>query len=152
MNEQIAKKFAVLRDAWEPTEDCYVAGSIPEGRGGLDPNVFPFAAELCAVSDGAACGTVVFHKVDEIANYQFICDVFEGGSDSWLCIASFGSQPLLVRRKDGMTAWGNRDDLSVTEIAPFEEFLDEWLLGDRYLELRGKTDEWFEFTKRAGVR
>ena len=151
MRNTIREKIERLRQAWEPSLECYLAGRIP------GPSVAPKAGapqcynEFLQVTNGPVCGCVVFHKYEEYDKSQFIVENLPGGAKHWACIGSLKDDPLFIRRRDDVVVVADRYEFKQREYEDFDDFLEKWIFGPSYLELRGEVDDWFKFMKQVGI-
>lgn len=71
----------------------------------------------------------------------------------WICIGEVEPYPLLLNRKTGIVSCVVNElglKCEMKEYVKFEEFMDKYVLGEKYLEL-GTDEEWYEFMKEHEI-
>lgn len=69
--------------------------------------------------------------------------------EEWICIGEVEPYPILINKQTGNVSCIISEpglECEMKEYGNLEEFIDEFVLGKRYLEL-GEDDEWYEFMK-----
>lgn len=71
----------------------------------------------------------------------------------WICIGEVQPYPLMLNKKTGiiyciLSEPGLKCEMK--EYVKFEEFMDKYVLGEKYLEL-GTDEEWYEFMKEHEI-
>lgn len=73
--------------------------------------------------------------------------------EEWICIGEVQPYPLLINKKTGIINCVINEpglDCEMKEYVKFEEFMDKYVLGEKYLEL-GTDEEWYEFMKEHQI-
>jgi hypothetical protein len=71
----------------------------------------------------------------------------------WICIGEVEPYPLLLNRKTGIVSCVVNElglKCEMKEYVKFEEFIDKYVLGERYLEI-GTDEEWYDFMKKYEI-
>ena len=71
----------------------------------------------------------------------------------WICIGEVQPYPLLLNAKTGIVSCVLNElglKCEMKEYVKFEEFIDKYVLGEKYLEL-GTDEEWYEFMKKHEI-
>lgn len=98
---------------------------------------------------------VIFWVDEETFNERQIYLMLYGVSEKkeWICIGEVEPYPLLLNIKTGIVSCVvNEPGLKceMKEYVMFEEFMNKYVLGEKYLEL-GTDKEWYEFMKEHEI-
>lgn len=73
--------------------------------------------------------------------------------EEWICIGEVEPYPLLINKKTGVVSCIISEpglECQMKEYGTFEKFMDEFVLGEKYLEL-GTDEEWYDFMKQHNI-
>lgn len=73
--------------------------------------------------------------------------------EEWICIGEVEPYPLILNKKTGIVNCVLNEpglDFEMKEYTKFEEFMNKYVLGEKYLEL-GTDEEWYEFMKEHKI-
>lgn len=159
------QKLDAVRAELEAGQDRIIPAGFPPGLppGAEPPGIPEPLLAVLRASNGPWAFTFLVHPADEVAGGQAVLDLATGyeeitsDPDRWLAIGSVEDEPLLMDRRTGEvwwfpdtgTPWYMSDEFEVLAADPLE-LVDDYLLGDRYLEV-ATDEEWFEVLRRAGL-
>ena len=73
--------------------------------------------------------------------------------EEWICIGEVEPYPLMINTKTGIVNCILSEpglECEMKEYVKFEEFMDKYVLGEKYSEL-GTDEEWYEFMKEHEI-
>ena len=83
--------------------------------------------------------------------YIMIYEVLDG--NNWICIGEVEPYPIILNKKTGIVNCIISEPGFKCELKPyakFDIFINEYILGEKYLELVGN-DEWYDFMKKYKI-
>ena len=102
------------------------------------------------------CGSIDIFGADIIQDYQFMVNNIPGGNDKWLYIGQILYEPVVINKIDSKVYRffrGNEDINTADCLGLFDEFLLNYVFGDKYAEIvpDAEDDEWYRFLKKIKV-
>lgn len=159
MKKELEKKLGKLKKVLEDdfsylylvsVEEKFNENSIDDCEAGLD-----IYYEVKNKYEDLRFGDVVFWVDEETFNERQIFIMIYGVSKKkeWICIGEVEPYPLMLNIKTGIVNCVLSEPglkCEMKEYVKFEEFLDKYVLGEKYLEL-GTDEEWYEFMKEHEI-
>ncbi|WML33921.1 hypothetical protein [Clostridium sp. OS1-26] len=100
-------------------------------------------------------GDVEFWTEEELFDEKQFNKLFYGvhNPDEWICIGEVQPYPLLINKRTRNVSCVISEpglECEMKEYGTFEQFMDEFVLGEKYLEL-GTDEEWYDFMKQHNI-
>lgn len=155
MNSKIKEKINIVREKAKLDDYFdFVIASI--GESGLTDVSDEFSvskqySEFMKECDGAVFGGIYFWSRKKINELQKRVEWIPGEKEQWIQIGVIGDSPMLIRKSDGMVyQFFTEPELKnpFFELGQFDDFLDNYVLGEKYLVLFSSAkedDEWFQY-------
>lgn len=100
-------------------------------------------------SNGARFGLIDLFSSEMLAKSQYRVTDMQGGEENWMCIGQILYEPLVINRIDGKVYrfyQGGETDIAPDCFGSFEDFLLEYVFGEKYIEIvpNFEPDEWYK--------
>ncbi|RNB51439.1 hypothetical protein EDM57_22415 [Brevibacillus gelatini] len=161
MNLQVKKFFDLMREIQIKKPETIIYGYISNGLT-LDEqsqlNIIDFKlpsirtySEYLEESAESFFGNIVLFHPSDLYNFQYYVDEYPGLIGKWLCIGKIIDNPLLLNLNTGRVHLfvGYPSNCYDKELGDFEEFLRDYVFGEKYSSLFPwvDEDEWYFFLK-----
>ncbi|MFB5764121.1 hypothetical protein [Paenibacillus medicaginis] len=161
MNPQVKKYFNLMRKSQIENPETIVYGYISDGltieeQSQLDVIDFtlPFVksySEYLQESAESFFGSIVLFNPIDLHNFQYYIRELPGLSGDWICIGKVIDNSLLLNINTGQVHLfvGYPSQCYDKELGSFEEFILNYVFGEKYSSLIPWTDEddWYFFLK-----
>ncbi|MBE6842549.1 MAG: hypothetical protein E7510_06920 [Ruminococcus sp.] len=159
MNDKLKTVIKTIRLELNNDPDGIIIGKIRNGNTEQSDNSNPKIQsyfDFLKECNGVRCGSIDIFGADIIQDYQFMVNNIPGGNDKWLYIGQILYEPVVINKIDSKVYRffrGNEDINTADCLGLFDEFLLNYVFGDKYAEIvpDAEDDEWYRFLKKIKV-
>lgn len=150
MRETTKVKFEFMKSILEEDPFNLVFGDIQEAtepKVEVEEGFLRDYESLLNEYESIRCGVVTLFGRSELDQFQFPVAEMSGTYETWICIGKIEPDPLFINKTNGQICCLVGHPGSEQHIKCYGElfdFLDDYVLGGKYIELGGK-DEWYEW-------
>ncbi|MCM3290086.1 hypothetical protein M3661_08085 [Paenibacillus sp. MER 180] len=152
MKNQLKEKIELMKGVLEEDPLYLVIGDIMEET---EPVLTPTNDANQDYQDylneysSLRCGSVILFGRKELQQFQFPVADMPGQFEEWVCIGKIDPDPLFISKKNGQICCLVGEpgmEMKITSYGAFNEFLENFVFGERYVEVGG-SDKWYDLLK-----